>query len=231
MAGSWEYDELRQVGIDFADPEEVAAYDKRQGVDPAAADELLDRLDTHAGETLVDLGAGTGLLSLRAAQRGLTVHVVDVSPAMLAHARARAERLGLTGVTFHHAGFLTYRHGSPGADHVVSAYALHHLPDFWKGIALLHVSQILHPGGQFLLRDVIFSFPLPDYARGVEAWTAAVAHDDGSGWTRADLETHIREENSTFGWVLEGLIERAGLQLLEARYEGGAYTEYLCRKP
>ena len=114
---------------------------------------------------------------------------------------------------------------------MLSAYALHHLTDFWKGIALLHVADILRPGGQFFLRDVAFSFPLPDYARGVEEWIADTAHDDGSGWTRADLETHVREEHSTFGWVLEGLLERAGLQLREERYEGGAYAEYLCRKP
>jgi hypothetical protein len=150
---------------------------------------------------------------------------------MLAHTRSRAEQLGLTGVTFHHAGFLTYRHGSPGADHVVSAYAFPHLPDFWKGVALLRVTETLPPGGQFFLRDVAYSFPLSDYARGVEAWITDVARDDGSGWTRAEFETHVRAEHSTFGWILESPLERAGLQLLEARYEGGAYAEYLCRKP
>jgi putative AdoMet-dependent methyltransferase len=231
MSAQWVLDEFRQVGIDFESPEEVASYDERQGDDPAEDDELLDRLDARAGQVLVDLGAGTGSLSLRAARRGLTVHAVDISTAMLDRIRLKADRAGMPGIQLHHAGFLTYRQAAPGADFVVTRFALHHLPDFWKGVALLRVKVMLRPGGHALIRDVVFSFALPDYVRGVEAWISEVAREDGSGWSREAFETHVRDEHSTYGWIMEGLIERAGLRIVNAHYDSDAYAEYLCRRP
>src|SRR5215475_7731072 len=46
-----------------------------------------------------------------------------------------AER-GLGNVEVLRAGFLSYEHAGPPADFVYSRYALHHLPDFWKAVAL-----------------------------------------------------------------------------------------------
>jgi SAM-dependent methyltransferase len=167
---------------------------------------------------------------VQAARRGALVHAVDVSPAMLALARRRATEAGTPNITFHQAGFLSYRHVGPPADAVVSVFALHHLPDFWKQVALLNVARILRPGGRFFLRDVVFSFPATDYAAGIETWIANVAREDGSGWPRAAFETHVREEHSTFGWVMEGLLTRAGFVLEAVDYDGVAYADYLCRR-
>jgi putative AdoMet-dependent methyltransferase len=231
MSEAWTYDEFSPVGIDFGSPEEVAAYDDRQGNVPTDDIALLDRLGARAGQSLVDLGSGTGSLALHAAARGMKVHAVDVSPAMLAIVRGKADSAGLDTISCHQAGFLTYEHPSPGADFVVSRFALHHLSDFWKGVALLRIASMLRPGGQALVRDVVFSFPLEQFKQGIEAWIADVAREDGRGWPRSAFETHVREEHSTFGWIMEGLIERSGLRLVAAEYESDAYAEFLCRKP
>ena len=230
MERGWHYDELRQVGTDFADLGEVAAYDAHQGDQESEDEAILDRLAIGPGQIVVDLGTGTGWLPVRAARRGATVHAVDVSSAMLGLARRNADGAGAAAISFHHAGFLTYRHLGPPADAVISKFALHHLPDFWKQAALLNVARFLRPGGRFFLRDVVFSFPPDAYTAGIETWIASVAREDGSGWSRAAFEAHVREEQSTFGWVMEGLIARAGLVLEAADYDGGAYADYLCRK-
>lgn len=61
----------------------------------------------------------------------------------------------------------------------------------------------------------------------------ATASEDGEeGWTRPELEEHIRDEHSTFTWLLEPMLERAGLGIEDAQYtDDGVFARYLCRKP
>ncbi len=44
--------------------------------------------------------------------------------------------------------------------------ALHHLPDFWKAIALDRIATFLRPGGVLRLHDLIFDFQ-PAAAEGM----------------------------------------------------------------
>jgi len=224
----WYYDELRQVGLDFADTAEVAAYDRNQGHDPADDRALLASLSLGRSDRLVDIGCGTGQFACEAAKLVGEVIALDVSPAMLDFARDRAAAAGLGNIVFRHGGFLSYRHEGAPADIVISKFALHHLPDFWKAVALARIHSWLRPGGIFFLRDVVFSFAPGDVARGVEDWIARVARPDGEGFTRADFATHIREEHSTFRWILEGLIERAGFRILALDSGDEAYADFRC---
>ncbi|MFI5010920.1 MAG: class I SAM-dependent methyltransferase [Hyphomicrobiales bacterium] len=227
---NWTYDEFAQIGIDFADAAEVEAYDRRQGDKDAVNAGLLRELGVGRGHVVVDLGTGTGSLAIAAALAGATVHAVDISCAMLERARAKAARAGATGISFHHAGFLTYAHAPGTADFVFSQFALHHLPDFWKQSAMLRVAKALRDGGLFYLKDVVFSFEPDHQEEAVENWLAAVSHGDGKGWARADFETHIRDENSTFAWIIEGMLRRAGLVIEKADYALAAYATFLARK-
>jgi cyclopropane fatty-acyl-phospholipid synthase-like methyltransferase len=221
---SWRYDEMQQVGTDFADEAEVSAYDERQGVDDADAAAILDRLGVARGTRFVELGCGTGWLAIRAAQRGAVVTAVDVSPAMLAAARRNAAREG-AALELVHGGFLTFTPGSP-VDAVASCFALHHLGDFWKQAALLRVADMLAPDGRLFLRDVVFSF-CPDAADAeIERWIEAMTHD-GAGWSRGAFETHVRDEQSTYAWILRGLLERAGFHVDE-HIASSTYADYLC---
>ena len=38
------------------------------------------------------------------------------------------------------------------------------------------------------------------------------------------------EEYSTFGWIMEGLLERAGFKIEESDYKEGFLVSYLCVK-
>ena len=102
---------------------------------------------------------------------------------------AKEDELGAAGnVEVAHARFLTYRHSGPPADLVYSRYALHHLPDFWKAIALVRAADMLRSGGVLRLWDVVYGFEPQDADRHIEAWIAhTMAADVEHGWTRAEL--------------------------------------------
>jgi putative AdoMet-dependent methyltransferase len=224
----WYYDELRQIGVDFADAEQVAAYDRNQGRDPAEDRALVAALGIGPSDLVIDVGCGTGQFAGEAARIAREVIALDVSPAMLDFARRRAAEAGLGNLQFRRGGFLSYAHEGAPADLVVSKFALHHLPDFWKAVALSRLHGWLRPGGHFFLRDVVFSFGPGDCVRGVEDWIARVAQPSGQGFTRADFATHVREEHSSFRWILEGLIERAGFRILAVDSADEAYADFRC---
>jgi putative AdoMet-dependent methyltransferase len=44
----------------------------------------------------------------------------------------------------------------------------------------------------------------------------------------AEVETHIRDEHSTFDWIMEGMLSRAGFRIDQADYVSGFGAAYLC---
>jgi SAM-dependent methyltransferase len=131
------------------------------------------------------------------------------------------------------AGFLTYEHTGDPADVVYSRYALHHLPDAWKAIALTRMRRTLRPGGLLRLWDVVYDFA-PEEAEEaeeqLEAWCATGRDGAGGEWSRAEYEEHVRDEHSTFTWLLEPMIHRAGFTIEDAHHsEDGIFARYLLR--
>jgi ubiquinone/menaquinone biosynthesis C-methylase UbiE len=224
----WFPDEVARAGAEHLDPSYVAGYDRKAGFDPTDELGLLRDLGLDEAHTLVDMGAGTAALALAAAAVCRRVVAVDVSPAMLAVARAEAKRRGLENVEFVQAGFLTYEHRGDPADFVYSRNALHHLPDFWKTLALERIAGLLRPGGILRLHDLVFSFEPRDAVSAIEAWLGGAAVHPPDGWTRSELEEHVRDEHSTFTWLLEPMLERTGFEIRDAEYRAGAYADYVC---
>jgi SAM-dependent methyltransferase len=214
----WRFDEFAHVGGEHLDPAYVASYDRKAGTDPSEDLSRLRDLGLDQDRTLVDLGAGTGTFAVAAAPFSRHVFAVDPSPAMVAALRDKAERLGLTNLTCHRAGFLTYEHPAGTADFVYSRNALHHLPDFWKAVALRRIAAMLRSGGILRLRDLVFSFAPADAASVVESWLASAPSSPEEGWTREELETHLREEHSTFAWLLETMLERSGFAIADVSH-------------
>ena len=222
----WVYDEMRQIGVDFENPEQVAQYDSKQGSDRDAERQLVERLSIVAGQVVVDLGCGTGSFAREAARAGARVRAIDVSRTMRETLRDAAAREGLSDLQVEHAGFLSFEASPNSLDVVVSRFALHHLPDFWKQVALLRLHDAIRPGGCLYLRDVVFSFESNGCEASVETWIRRMP--ELSGFSRQEFETHVREEYSTFAWILEGLLERAGFEICGREYPMPEYAEYLC---
>jgi len=227
----WWLDETAHAGPEHLDAAYVAGYDRKAGTDFGADLELMRGLGMDGASTLVDLGTGTGGLALAAAATCRRVVAVDVSPAMLAVVRSRMGELGLANVECVRAGFLTYAHEGAPADFVYSRNALHHLPDFWKAIALRRVAAMLRPGGVLRLHDLVYAFDPADAEPAIEAWLAHAVERPEVGWTAAELATHVREEHSTYAWLLEPMLQRAGFEIREAsRRPSGTYAAYTCVK-
>ena len=127
---------------------------------------------------------------------------------------------------------LTYEHTGEAADFAYCRLALHHLPYFWKALALDRIRGLLRPGGVLRLWDVVYGFE-PDAAPDrLEAWCATGGADAASTWTRAELEEHVRDEHSTFTWLLEPMITRAGFTIEHASYSADQITaQYVLRSP
>ena len=213
---SWLLDEMASIGRENLDEQHVARYDDKE--DAHAEDEvrLLQSLGLERGSTLVELGAGTGQLALAAAQVCDHVIAVDPSPVMLRRLEEKV-RAASASIEVVQAGFLTYEHAGDPPDLVYSRLALHHLPDLWKAVALRRVRRMLEPGATFRLWDVVFDFPLEQLEPRIERWCASLPVTAGEGeWTRADVEEHVRDEHSTFTWLLEPMIEQAGFEITEA---------------
>jgi ubiquinone/menaquinone biosynthesis C-methylase UbiE len=227
----WFLDEVAHAGREHLDPTYVPTYDDKAGTDPAEDLALLRAQGLNATHTLVDLGAGTGTFALAAARLCRRVIAVDVSPVMLQRLREKAARLGAGNIECVQAGFLTYAHQGAPADFVYSRHALHHLPDFWKALALDRIAAILKVGGIFFLRDLVFSCDPRDTPQVVGAWLANAPPDGASGWTRAELATHLREEYSTFSWLLEPMIGHAGFAIRAAQHsDSQTHSAYTCIK-
>ena len=226
----WLLDEVASAGRENLDAGHVARYDAKE--DAGAGDEVtfLERRGLTRDSVVVDVGAGTGQFAIAAAPACARVVAVDVSPVMLDALRARVGAARLTNVDVVRAGFLTYEHSGPPADVVYSRYALHHLPDFWKAVALARLRGILRPGGVLRLWDVVYGFEPAEARDRIEAWCSTGAADAEGDWTRAELEEHVRDEHSTFGWLLEPMIRRAGFEIEEAVYsDDGIFAKYVAR--
>lgn len=218
---NWLLDEVANAGRENLDADHVARYDSKEDAAAAREVRLCQELGLGGDSVVVDIGAGTGQFTLAVAPVCAQVIAVDVSPVMLTALRAKVE---LDNIRVVQAGFLTYEHQGPPADFVYSRYALHHLPDFWKGMALARIRQILRPGGVFRLWDVVYSFDLAEAEDRIEAWCST----EVDGWSREELEEHVRDEHSTFSWLLEPMMRRAGFVIEDAEYsDDGTFAKYV----
>ncbi|MGH2344809.1 MAG: class I SAM-dependent methyltransferase, partial [Chloroflexota bacterium] len=227
-APGWRLDELAHAGEEHLDGAYVEHYDRKAGTDPTEDLTVLRELGLDQSSVLVDLGAGTGTFAMAVAPYCRRVTAVDLSSAMLSVLRAKADRQGVANLEITQGGFLTYEHRGELADFVYSRNALHHLPDFWKAIALQRVASLLKSGGILRLRDLVFSFEPDETERAIEPWLAGAAERPEVGWTRSEYETHLREEYSTFSWLLEPMLEHAGFEIRQAEHSPGRiYSAYI----
>jgi ubiquinone/menaquinone biosynthesis C-methylase UbiE len=168
----WLLDEVASAGRENLDVAHVERYDSKMDARAVDEIELLRAAGLDAASVVIDLGSGTGQFALTVAPMCRRVVAVDPSPVMLRRLRHKADEAAVNNVEIAAAGFLTYDHRGDPADIVYSRYALHHLPDLWKVVALGRVRAMLRPGGVLRLWDVVYSFDLDEAHERIEAWCA-----------------------------------------------------------
>lgn len=125
-------------------------------------DEILARATPLPNDQVVDIGAGTGLLTLGLARHVDRVWALDVSPAMVDYLRAKAASAGLENIDPVVASAVSLPLVDGAADLVVSNYYFHHLSDGDKLRALREAHRVLVPGGQVVIGDMMFRAALTD---------------------------------------------------------------------
>ena len=228
----WQYDEMKHRGVNYANTEQVEVYDERhqkfRDYDKEAQD-IIDQLALGTNDTIIDFGCGTGAFTLYAAKYCKKIFAVDVSLVMLDYTKQKAKKKGLDNIEVCHGGFLTYEHSEKPVDAIVSVMALHHLPDFWKLIALSKLATMLKTDGKLYLFDVVFSFDVAEYKTCLDHWGKSFGQTMDTEFV-AEVQTHIREEFSTSDWIMEGLLERAGFEIEHSDYKDDFLATYLCTK-
>ena len=229
---AWRYNEMKPCGANFHSFFTARAYDRYHQTFRdyrKETEQIVTTLGLDSSATVLDMGCGTGAFAIHAAPHYRKVYAVDVAKAMLCCARRKARKAGLTNIEFRRGGFLTYEHTDEPVDAIVSVVALHHLPDFWKLVGLYRLASMLKPDGRLCLFDVVFSFDVSRHVSSIERFVERMSIRTTPGGGRA-AQTHVREEYSTCGWIMEGLLERAGFQIDDADYRDEFLAAYLCTK-
>jgi ubiquinone/menaquinone biosynthesis C-methylase UbiE len=108
-----------------------------------------------AGESVLDVGCGTGTLAIAAKRQvgpGGLVCGIDASPEMIARADSKAVKAGVD-VEFRNAVVESLPFRSAQFDVVLSTLMLHHLPARLRSQCANEIRRVLKPGGRVLAID------------------------------------------------------------------------------
>lgn len=113
---------------------------------------LLSALDPQPGETVLEIGPGTGYYTLDVARSCETLHIFDVQQEMLDHTLRRAADAGVSNVVPRQgdARSLPYADGSLDAGYLVAV--LGEIPD--QDAALRELARVLRPGGRLVVGEL-----------------------------------------------------------------------------
>ena len=123
--------------------------------------------NSKLGMRVLDLGCGTGALTLKLAQAGYEVTGVDISQNMLAQLARRAKNLNMKLVQ---ADIFSLPFPDSCFDSVVSRWVLPHFSNW--GSALREVARVLKPGGV-----VVFDFPSREHVDHAQARNSLISRE------------------------------------------------------
>lgn len=228
----WMYSEFNQVGVDYSKKDTVNEYDSEMESFRDYEQEVVTFLEklkiANPSElTVIDIGCGTGAFSIHAAKYFKQIHAIDISKEMINAASIKAKAKNIENIEFHNSGFMQFQ-PKEKADIINTKWAFHHLPDYWKQAGLLNMNKMLKLDGVLFMSDVVFKYD-PDYEENTDILISKLSQDFSEEFVN-EVKIHIRDEYSTFDWVLQGLIERAGFSIEQMNTEDVLESEYICRK-
>jgi demethylmenaquinone methyltransferase/2-methoxy-6-polyprenyl-1,4-benzoquinol methylase len=148
-------------------------------------DRFVNRVKPRPGEEILDMAGGTGDVAFRMAERGARVTVADINADMLEVGKERAERRGLTGLSWkvENAEALSFDDGS--FDGCTIVFGIRNVTDI--PAALREAHRVLRRGGRFYCME-FSSSDWPGFSKLYDVWATnmiprigkAVADDEES---------------------------------------------------
>lgn len=136
----------------------IDSYDASvAGKDPEYADvfegynEILADVAIQSFGTVLEFGTGTGNLTAKLVDNGLTVIGIEPNEAMRKFSSERFPMLKIID-----GDLLDFKIENLSIDTIVSSYVFHHLTDDEKGIALKKYAELLEENGKIIFADTMF---------------------------------------------------------------------------
>jgi len=136
----------------------------------------LEYAELRPGETVLDLGSGAGFdcfVARRTVGETGQIIGVDMTPEMVAKARANAQQAGYGNVEFRLGEIEALPVADASVDLVISNCVLNLVPD--KSAAFREIARVLKPGGRLVVSDIVRVGELPGKLRDSMAAYAACA--------------------------------------------------------
>ncbi len=161
----------------------------------AEAGRLVALAAPRGDELALDLACGPGTFTRAFAPRVRLIHGLDITPALLAQARAAAAKENLSNCVLECGDAYALPYPNVKFDLAVCAYALHHLEN--PAAAMQELARVVRPGGRIALADIV----VPD------GCDPAVTNAIERARDASHCSTLLREE-------LHALCDAAGLRVI-----------------
>lgn len=179
----------------------------------AGVGQFLDLADIRAGETVLDLGSGSGMDSMLAARlAGPRGHVIglDMTDEQLAKAWRLAAEANLERIEFRPGKIEDPPLPDASVDVVISNGVINLSAD--KAAVFEHAARVLRPGGRLALADIVTREQLPDSVTcDAGLWAACIggamqidAYQDII--EQAGLAIVVRRRNDAYGFLSDSAV-------------------------
>ena len=226
---NFQYDEFKQAGADHSVVERAKVYDSKMEMFrnyKKEASMLQELLGIQPNHRFLDIGAGTGALTLELSSFCREIVSIDVSTEMLSILEKKVVNRNISNIKTVKSGFLTFQSELMSFDYIISNAVLHHLPDFWKLVALQNVRKYLNRDGIFYLSDVVLSFIPDDYEDEINSFLSKLENQTDNEFVKDGI-LHFKEEFSTYDWILDSIIERAGFRIKDKIRKDNFHISYV----
>lgn len=140
--------EFSKQAAGFSDPRLNTAFTRH-------LDRLVRFMDPELDleDVVLEVAAGTGIVSRAIARRVRHVTALDITPAMLAEGKRDADHAGLTNVTFAHGDATALPYLDRSFTLVVTRFSLHQVAD--PGAVVKEMARVSRPGAALIIADLV----------------------------------------------------------------------------